>query len=665
MFDILEVIARGDALPDVLAAICRACEERGGVPGLRAAILLYDPADGTLYPGAAPGLPPAFVAAFAVITAGRRETIVAEDIRTDPLWAVWRDATRRHGIRGCWSQPVLSATGELLATVAVCRDRPGRPSEEELRLVQRASHLVAIAMERHRAEARLRASEQRLAFALEGANDGLWDWDIRTGETYFSPRWETMLGYRPGEVPRHGNAWEHLVHPDDLPRVRRALAEHFAGRTPLYECEMRVRARDGSWVWLLSRGKVVERDAAGRPARAVGISTDFSARKQAEEERRRMAALLATVVDSAADPVFAKDTEGRYILVNAATLAAVGLTRGEMLGRTDVELFGEVRGAAFAVPDRIAMERGEPVAMVDVVQQPDGSQRIFHSVKTPLMVPDGRCAGVVGVARDITALKRQQAELDEAKREAERANRAKSTFLASVSHELRTPLNAVLGFSEALELGIAGPLNARQRDYVRDIRTSGQLLLDLVSDILDLARIEAGRMELHPGPTDLRGVVASCSGLLRGRAQKGQVRLRAEVPRGLPSLTADRLRLKQVLINLMTNAVKFTPAGGAVTVRAEAGPDEMEIVVEDTGIGMTAEEMELAQKPFRQAAPHRLDGRAEGAGLGLPIAKSLVELHGGRLELRSEKGRGTRVSIRLPLAPGLPSAAGPVLAIPA
>ncbi|HEX6979179.1 MAG TPA: ATP-binding protein [Alphaproteobacteria bacterium] len=269
--------------------------------------------------------------------------------------------------------------------------------------------------------------------------------------------------------------------------------------------------------------------------------------------------------------------------------------------------------------------------------------RLIEAVQQPL--PDG---GRVISFTDITDQERREAELRHAKDAAEMASRTKSQFLATMSHELRTPLNAIIGFSEIIANAMIGPLHPKYREYGVDIHRSGQHLLDLINDILDLSKIEHGRLKLHEAPADLGEIVRSSVRLLGTRASEGGVHVLTEIAPDLPTVRVDELRLKQALLNLLSNAVKFTPAGGRVTISARLVPTgDIEIRVEDTGIGMSPEDIPIALEPFRQI-DGRLNRRYEGTGLGLPLAKALVELHGGQLVVESEPGRGTTVSFRLP-----------------
>ena len=250
--------------------------------------------------------------------------------------------------------------------------------------------------------------------------------------------------------------------------------------------------------------------------------------------------------------------------------------------------------------------------------------------------------------RQVGAQARVEEQLRQAKNDAEAANLAKSEFLANVSHELRTPLNAVIGFSEIMRDALMGPIDNRYREYAQDIHDSGQHLLRLIGDVLDLSKIGAGKLDLHDEPVDLGQLLLTCQRLIAERAREGQITVEIDAARDLPVVLSDPLRMKQIILNLMSNAVKFTPEGGRVTARA--APDAeggVTVTIADTGIGMSAADIEVALEPFRQV-DNAMSRRYEGTGLGLPLAKQLTELHGGALDIESEPGVGTTARVRLP-----------------
>jgi two-component system sensor histidine kinase/response regulator len=290
-----------------------------------------------------------------------------------------------------------------------------------------------------------------------------------------------------------------------------------------------------------------------------------------------------------------------------------------------------------------------PAACEFSIRRPDGEVRGIYSEAELVLDENGRPVRWVGVRQDVTAQRRAERGLREAKEAAEAANAAKSEFLANMSHELRTPLNAIIGFSEALETGIVGTLRPNQAEYIRIVCNSGRHLLDVINDILDLAKVDAGKFELREEDcVDPRRILDTCVTLVKAHADAGAVRLSTVFEDNLPLVVADPTRLKQILLNLLSNAIKFTERGGSVATairRSTRGGIVFE--VRDTGCGMTEEEIGIALQPFRQleATHTRQHG---GTGLGLPLAQRLAELHGGSLQIESEKGRGTTVTVRLP-----------------
>ena len=238
-------------------------------------------------------------------------------------------------------------------------------------------------------------------------------------------------------------------------------------------------------------------------------------------------------------------------------------------------------------------------------------------------------------------------EIQQKSRELEVASQHKSEFLANMSHELRTPLNAIIGFSEVLLERMFGELNEKQDDYLKDIHTSGRHLLSLINDILDLSKVEAGRMELEPSRFDVPTAIGNAMTLVRERAQRHGIALRIEVAPGVGEIVADERKFKQILLNLLTNAVKFTPDGGRVDVLAHRAGGMLEVAVRDTGIGIAQGDRQAVFEEFRQVGRHYTN-KQEGTGLGLALTKRFVELHGGRIRLESEPGKGSTFTFTIP-----------------
>jgi PAS domain S-box-containing protein len=276
----------------------------------------------------------------------------------------------------------------------------------------------------------------------------------------------------------------------------------------------------------------------------------------------------------------------------------------------------------------------------------DGSFRWVDTLATRIEW-DGQPASLSWMT-DITDRRAMEAEILKSKEAAEFANRTKTEFLAHMSHELRTPLNAIIGFAEVIKGELFGPSNQpKYVDYAADIHKSGEHLLDLINDILDLSKLEAGKLELRESDVVLPEIISQCCTLVRARADQEKVKLITEIPADVPILRADERALKQLLLNFLSNAIKFTPSGGTVTARVVLDHSGLRLEVSDTGIGMKAEDIAVAMSPFGQI-DSKMARKQQGTGLGLPICKSLMELHGGSLTLESEPGKGTTVIAAFP-----------------
>ncbi len=378
--------------------------------------------------------------------------------------------------------------------------------------------------ERVQAEQVLARSREREALwklALEATGDGVWDWSVQTGEEIYSPRLLEMYGFGEDEVGNLASELDRRTHPDDVPAMLRAREDHFAGRTPSYVNEHRVRCKDGRWKWVLSRGMVISRDEAGRPLRMIGTHTDITERKQAEALRQ---------------------------------------------------------------------------------------------------------------ARD----------------RAEAANRAQTEFLSRVSHELRTPLNAILGFSQLLEMDRT--LSPRHLAWTHAILRSGNHLLALVDDVLNLSAVQAGQLPVELQPVELVAMVDECWTMLADRAAQNGLTLDDRLARDRPAMVlADPTRLRQVLANLLSNAVKYNRPGGRVQLDSERRePGQVALRVSDTGPGLDAAQRARLFTPFDRLGAQR--SGIEGTGLGLSLARQLAQAMGGTIEVDSEPGRGSCFTLVLPAA---------------
>ncbi len=380
------------------------------------------------------------------------------------------------------------------------------------------------------------------------------------------------------------------------------------------------------------------------------IGTDVTQVRQRQFEIEQQSQILTRIFESIDEGILVYDRDARLIAWNDQAVGMVGIPP-EML-RVGVPFtesiefqlrrgdFGKVDDIAAEIARRLEINRTQGATSEG--WRPNG--RYIHSRRT--LMRDG---GWVTLFMDLTERRRFEDALREAKEAAETANRSKSDFLAHMSHELRTPLNAVIGFSEIIFREMFGSVGEKRYiDYARDIHASGTHLLNVIGDILDIAKAESGNAELDEQPVDLGEIAMASVRLIDPRAHSGQIRVDTRIAAGLPKIDADARRLKQVLINLLANAVKFTPPGGRVTVEADLAPDGgARLVVRDTGIGMRPEDIPRALEPFSQV-DNALSRRFEGTGLGLPLSRKLVELHGGHLAIESVLDHGTTVTVTLP-----------------
>jgi PAS domain S-box-containing protein len=357
------------------------------------------------------------------------------------------------------------------------------------------------------------------------------------------------------------------------------------------------------------------------------------------------------IYESALKGLFTTDTDGRFLAANPALVRLLGYdSEAELkcrIANASADLYVDQENRAEIT--RSVLKQGFDGSMELQVRRRDGSPIWVALTARVIRDAQGKPVAFQGAVRDVTERRQDRLVLEQALATAEMANRAKSEFLANMSHELRTPLNAIIGFSEIIGTQAMGPLgNPSYAEYAQDIHESGRLLLDLINDILDLSKIEAGKKELQERVVDIPRVVRSSLRLVRERAEKSGVTLETDITEMLPPVRADEVALKQILSNLLTNAVKFTTAGGTVTCGARIGEGgRLELLVRDTGIGMREEDIAKALEPFRQIEGS-LSRKAGGVGLGLPLVQALTRLHGGGTVVNSQLGIGTSIIVWLP-----------------
>ncbi len=523
------------------------------------------------------------------------------------------------------------------------RERPF--GESDFSLIQLFAQWIGAEISRRHAENALRISEERLKLALEGTADGLWDWNVITGDVYFSPRLEAMLGFAPGALAPHHASWMARVHPDDKAFVEATLNAHLQGRTPAYEAEHRLLTKDEAWLWVLDRGKVVERRADGTPIRAVGTHTDITARKRAEDALRDSEEKVRAVVETMVDGIITIDEAGIIESVNPAVERIFGFSKDDLIGRNVAVLMPETPGAVHANSIRNYVRTG----LAKVI----GSGREFSGRRQdgtiiPLEIGiseinQGGRRMFTGIVRDIT--ERKQIE------------RMKNEFVSTVSHELRTPLTSIRGALGLITGGAVGPLPGKAGELIDIAYKNSQRLIALVNDILDLEKIESGSIEFRFQPADLGQLIATAVEANTSYATEYGVDYVVRQPVPAVAVNVDSGRIIQVMANLLSNAAKFSPAGEKVEVAVFPRDGWVRVAVIDRGPGIPENFRDRIFQRFSQADSSDTR-KAGGTGLGLSITKTIVERHGGHIGFDATPGGGSTFHFDLPVIAG-PEAAAP------
>ncbi|WP_406656079.1 ATP-binding protein [Methanolobus sp. ZRKC2] len=377
---------------------------------------------------------------------------------------------------------------------------------------------------------------------------------------------------------------------------------------------------------------------------AERLRSEVEGHRVARNELGKKTSILKGLLDSIPDMVFFKDSNGEYMGCNPAFSEHVTLPVEEVKGKKDHELFPEKKATYLCNLSKEIMETGKIKRYEECID--DGNRQIFiETIKSPLLNGEGKCIGIAGISRDITSRKKAD-EILRAKASTEAANKARNQFFANMSHEIRTPLNSIIGFSEILFEGIAGDLNKQQQQYIMNINKSGNHLLELINNILDLSKIEAGKMEIDPEQFTVSETFQEISDIMESLSIKKRVHLKFIIGKNIPAIHADKMRFKQIIYNLVSNAIKFTPEGGKVEVFAEKAENMLIIKVSDTGEGISEENQKRLFQPFEQAnASHTY----EGTGLGLFLVKKYIEMHKGNIRIESEPGKGSSFILELPL----------------
>jgi two-component system cell cycle sensor histidine kinase PleC len=515
-------------------------------------------------------------------------------------------------------------------------------------------------------------AHHRIDSALLRGRCGLWDWDMGRGRMFWSRSMYEMLGYEPCETMLSFGEVDEIIHPDDGDLF--VLAKAIAAREiDQIDQVFRMRHSNGQWVWVRARAQVI--DPEEPDVHLLGIAIDVTEQYHLAMQSEEADLRLRTAIENISESFVLWDAHQRLIMCNTRFQEQSGLGDGDIepgTARTEIE----DKMTAFAAERRLANGSGRNGGATYERQLKDGRWVQVNELIT-------RDGGTVSVGADITQLKQHQEKLVDSERRlmatihdlslarkaeedrvrelaelnrkymreterAEAANRAKSEFLANMSHELRTPLNAIIGFSELMQSGLFGPMGStRYEEYVRDIHGSGNYLLGVINDILDMSKIEAGRFSIDREEIDLCPLMHEAVRVISLQAAEKSITVETSIADAM-TLNGDRRAIKQIALNLLSNAVKFTGNGGKISVRAKKTSGAVILTIEDNGCGIAPDALKKLGKPFEQVENQFSKSHA-GSGLGLAISRSLAQLHGGALKIRSTHGVGTIVSVRIPV----------------
>jgi two-component system, sensor histidine kinase and response regulator len=566
-------------------------------------------------------------------------------------------------------------------------------SQEEIQKILEATNqeLIQEIQERITMEKALISSEKRLQLALESSGDGLWDWNIVTGEVYLSPRWLQMLEYRLGELPENVSTWENSIHPEDRSWVMKKLHSHLEDESFPYHFDYRLKTKSGGWKWIANYGKVVERDQNGKPVRMVGLHKDISDRKALENVLRTQAERESTIarilerirLSLDIETIFQTTSQELRLLLKCDRLIIYQLDPNQLIvesfdpnetpwSNQNLDQIWETQRENYHNHQTIVINNLEDSNLEqkqDIFQQ----LQIKSYLNVPIFVGEQKWGICIAYRikntrpwqeTEIKLLEQishyfgvaiQQAELlqklQEAKEIADRANQAKSEFLANMSHELRTPLNAILGFVQILNSQTEyNQFSPNEKEYLTIIRNSGEYLLKLINEILDMSKIEAGKVALYKNSFNIYLLMENLAEMFRLKALDKRLDLKFNLDINIsPYIKTDENKLRQVVINLLENAIKYTDKGEINLTVTAISPTEISFEVQDTGPGISPEETEALFQPFMQTEVGKKSHK--GTGLGLPISRKFVQLMGGDLTFNCPPEGGTIFQFQIPVDP--------------
>ena len=650
---ILEMVAKGDSLSQILDSLCRLVEEQAS--DVLASILLLD--GNRLRRGGAPSLPKAYTDATdgAVIgpcagsfgtAAYRGEQVIVEDIGTDPLWAEYRGLALPHLLRACWSTPVFSSQGKVIATFAMYYREPHSPSLRDQEIIEQITHLAGVAIERKLVQDKLRRSESYLTEAERLTHTGSWAYDPANQKAlYWSEEMFRIWGFDPQQGPPDAERLLQRIHPEDLERMREEIEKGLSGSVKVdVEIDFRIVLPDGTLKYINTAYHPVF-DQTGNVVEYVGTSVDVTERKRAEEELRAAETRFRTYVDHATDALLVHDEQLKIIDVNPQACESLGYTREELIQMAPREFSTVARDEPFVQWAKDQLEAGEIIAFEASHRRKDGSVFPVEVRLRPFSHGGHRFA--LALARDITDRKRAEQERERLRQvEADLAhiNRVSTMgeLTASLAHEVNQPIAAAVTDANTCLRWLAGEVPNIEEAREAAMRTvkDARRAAEIVGRVRLLFKKTAPQCEL----IDMNEVISEMIVLLGSEASRYRVSIRTELAPDLPPVVADRVQLQQVLMNLILNgieAMKGVERSRELALTSQRdGTGEVQVCVGDTGVGLPPEGDQIFNAFFTT--------KPDGTGMGLAISRSIIESHGGRLWATANSGCGAIFHLTLP-----------------
>lgn len=507
--------------------------------------------------------------------------------------------------------------------------------------------------ERKRTESLLHESKLRLEMAIEGTGAALWDWDISNNTVYYSPSWKKVLGYNDEDIRFDLNEWTDRIHPDDREKTMVNLNRYLEGGSQIYEAEVRLRHKDGHYLYFLDRGQITLRDDFGKPSRMTGIAFNISELKETQQKLRESESRWYAALEGSEFGVWEWDLKKDSLYFSPKLKELYGYHPEELHPTTEFWIRtchpDDLEVSKFALDNHLENKTQQFQSDRRVLHR-DGTYRWFQSRGIVIERDDqGQPLKVVGSVVDITERKKLEEELIEAKNSAEANVKIKRRFLANISHEIRTPMHAIMGIAEQLT---RSTLNDKQEYYLRIINDSAKALLGIINDVLDISKIEEGKLKIDNVDFGMRDILYNVFNLFSDTAEQKNLRYKLNFDERLNRLfTGDPARVRQVLLNIISNALKFTEKG-TITISCRLlsrSENQYNVLFEctDTGIGMSDEMKNKLFEDFSQE-DESFERKYGGSGLGLAITNELVQLMNGSVSVKSMKDEGTTISIILP-----------------